>query len=93
MLFLIRNVMAHGIESCRAHGESGIAVLPRETSEVETFFEMCGRGLFQFPHNIRETMGGLESDKKMNMVGRAANALRLGIQSAQSSTEIFVDAR
>jgi len=52
-----------------------------------------GRGLFEFTKHIGEAMRGLEADKEMDVVGRAADAFWKTTQTAKRASQIVVEAR
>jgi hypothetical protein len=41
----------------------------------------CRRCLFQFPHNVRQAMGRLESDKQVYVIGHPTDPFRKPAQS------------
>ena len=63
MLGLVRDVFLH-LRSCRrAHRERSISFLPRKFAKRDLLMHPHGRSLLQLPHEIGETMCGLQSDK------------------------------
>jgi len=92
MLGLVRDVFLH-LRSCRrAHRERAISFLPRKLPLLDFLMHPHGRGLLQLPHEIRETMRGLQSDKQMHVVSNPADALNKPTKSADRSAKVFMKA-
>ena len=90
MFRLVRDVFLH-LRSCRrAHRERAVAFLPCKLPQLDLLMHPHGRGLLQLPHEIGETMRGLQSNKQMHMIGYAADAFRESTESAYRSAQIFV---
>ncbi len=92
MFFLRCDVSLHSLTRWRANGERGIVFLPGKRMQANLFMYPNRRGFFQFAHNVRQTMGGFQSDQKVNMVGHTANALRKSAETGDGTAQIFVQA-
>jgi len=92
MLGLVRDVFLHLRSCCRAHRERAISFLPRKFTQRDLLMHPHGRSLFQLPHEIGETMCGLQSDKQVHVVSNPAYVLNHPAKSADRSTEVFMKA-
>lgn len=92
MLGLIRDVFLHLWPRRRTHGEGSIAFLPCKLPELDLFVNPHRRGFLQFPHEISETMRGLQPHQQVHVVGHPANTLREPAQPRHRASEVFVQA-
>ncbi len=92
MFFLRCDVSLHRLTRWHANGERGIAFLPSEGLQANLFMYPNRRGFFQFAHNVRQTMGGFQSDQKVNVISHTANALRESAVTGDGTAQIFVQA-
>ena len=90
MLGLIRDVFLHLRSCCRAYRECSVALLPCELPQPDLFMQPDRRCFLQLPHEIRQTMRGLQSHQQMHMIGYSADTLRKPAQPRHSAAEVFV---
>lgn len=90
MLGLVRDVFLHLRPRCRAHRERPIAFLPGELLQPDFLMHPDRRCLLQLPHEIGQTMRGLQSHQQMHMVGHASDSLRKSAKPSHGAAEVFV---
>ena len=90
MLGLVFNVFLHSRSRCRAHRERTIPFLPRKLMQLDLVTYPHGRRLLQLAQEVRQTMCGLQSNKQVHMVGKAAGTLRDSTESRRRAAEVFV---
>lgn len=92
MLFLIGDIFPYRRSGCGADGEGRVTILPCELfSKRDGFMDPRGGGLLQFPDEIRQAMGGLQTDQEMNVVRHTTNTFRLASHAMDDSTQVFVE--
>ena len=90
MLDLIADVFLHPRTRCRAHRKSTISFLPRKSTQLDLVTHPHRRCFLQFAQKIRQTMRGLQSNKKVHMIGHTADTLRNSTEARHGTTKIRV---
>ncbi len=90
MLGLIRDVFLHLRSRCRTHRECSVAFLPGELSHADFLMQPDRRCFLQLPHEIRQTMRGLQSHQQMHMIGYSADTLRKSAKPRDGAAEVFM---
>ncbi|MFT4689578.1 MAG: hypothetical protein ACJASX_002742 [Limisphaerales bacterium] len=93
MFLLVRDILLHAFSRGGTDGERAVAFLPREVRPAYFIVSPNGTGLLQFPHEIREAMGGFQAYQKMNMIGDSANPLRFTTETVDRAAQVFVKLR
>src|SRR5260370_41665595 len=76
MFLLIGNVPLNRSTSVGADRKRRVAFLPRKSSQADLLMDPNGRCFFQLAQDVGQAMGGLQADKKMDMIGDTADSLR-----------------
>ena len=92
MFFLSGDVVVDSRAARWTDRYRAITILPGKTGNVSMVFHPKRRGLFQFPHEICEAMGGTERHQQMHMIDYSADTMRLASQPLHGPSKIFMKA-
>ena len=93
MIRLIGDIGLHISPCWCADRKSGIAFLPGERLFIDLIMYPNRSRFLQFTHEIRQTMGCLQTDKQVDMIGNSPDAFRDSTKSVNCSAQVLEQSR
>jgi len=91
MMFLLTgNAMLHRFALRGTDGKSPVTLLPGKSGQANLLMHPARGGAFDFTQHIRQTVGGTQSGKDMDMILHSSNDFRNDFQRGKNASDVGV---